>query len=117
MPERNLGGEACKSVALHDAGSRNSKVLVDDDNLLRRPAERSGLGNQSILALCRLAIVLDLSGRGLPEVKVSGAGEMADADLSPRHSLVASVCLATSKACAMMRARMSRASARALASS
>src|SRR6266436_9625890 len=34
MPERNLGGEACKSVALDDAGSGNSEVLVDDDNLL-----------------------------------------------------------------------------------
>jgi hypothetical protein len=73
MTERDLSCELCEAAACDDAGAGQPEIFVDDDDLLRRPAERVRLGSQGVLALCGLAIVLDLSGRGLPQINVGRA--------------------------------------------
>src|ERR1700716_3216122 len=63
VSERNFGGETGEAAAVARAGQ--AEVFVDHDDLLRRPAKRGCLECQSILALRRFAIALDLCGRGL----------------------------------------------------
>ena len=81
MSERDFGGEPREAAALDDAGAGKAEVFVDDDDLLRRPAERSRPGGQGILALCGLAIVLDLSGSRLSEIDIGSAAQMGGAYL------------------------------------
>jgi hypothetical protein len=81
MPERDFCGEPCEAAALDDAGPRQAKVFVDDDDLLGRPAKRDRPGGQGILSSCGLAIVLDLSGCRLSEIDVGSAAQMRGADL------------------------------------
>ena len=81
MSKRDVRREPREAAALDDAGAGQAEIFVDDDDLLRRPAERSRPGGQGVLALCGLAIVLDLSGRGLSEIDVGGAAQMRGADL------------------------------------
>src|SRR5512132_2650570 len=65
MSKRDFRGEPREAAAFDDAGARKPEVFVDDDDLLRQPAERGCPGGQGILALCGLAVVLDLSSSGL----------------------------------------------------
>ena len=81
MSERDFGGETGEAAALDDAGAGQAEVFVDHDDLLRRPAERGCLGDQSILTLRGFAIVLDLGGGGLAKIDVSCAAQMRSADL------------------------------------
>ena len=81
MSKRDVRREPREAAALDDAGAGQAEIFVDDDDPLRRPAERSRPGGQGILALCGLAIVLDLSSRGLSEIDVGGAAQMRGADL------------------------------------
>src|ERR1700720_3898547 len=81
MAEGDFGGEPGEAIALDDAGSGKPEVLVDNDDLLRRPAKLNCLGGQGVLALCRFSIVLDLSRRGLSEINVGSAPQMCGADL------------------------------------
>src|SRR5260370_31372326 len=65
----------------NDAGSGNPEVFINDDDLLRRPAERGRLENQGILTFGGLSIVLDLSRRGLSQIYIGNAVQMRDTDL------------------------------------
>ena len=53
MAESDFGGKTGEAIALNDAGSGNAEVFVNNDNLLRRPAQRGRLGGQRILTLRR----------------------------------------------------------------
>ena len=81
MSERDFCGETSEAAALDDAGAGQAEVFVDHDDLLRRPAERGCLGDQSILTLRGFAIVLDLSGGGLAKIDISRAVQMRGTDL------------------------------------
>jgi hypothetical protein len=81
VSKRDFRREPREAAALDDAGAGKPEVFVDDDDLLCRPAERSCLGGQGILALCGLAIMLDLSRGGLSEIDVGSAAQMRGADL------------------------------------
>jgi hypothetical protein len=81
MSKRNFCREPPEAAALDDAGAGKPEVFVDDDDLLRRPAERGRPSGQGILALRRLAIVLDLRGRGLSKIDIGSAVQMRGADL------------------------------------
>ena len=81
MPERDFRREPGEARAFDGAGARPAEVFIDDNDLRRRPAERGSLGSQGILALRRLAIVLNLRSRGLAKINVSCATEMRGADL------------------------------------
>src|ERR1700730_3809900 len=72
MAQGNFGSQASKTIPLNNAGSRKSEVFIDNEDLLRIPTKGSRFGDQSILPFCRFAVVLDLSGRGLPKVDVRG---------------------------------------------
>jgi|SRR5215831_10862722 len=76
MSKCYLRGEPRETIALDDAGAGHAEVFIDDDDLLLRPPERRCPRRQGILALCRLTIVLDLSGRGLSKIDVGGAAQM-----------------------------------------
>ena len=81
LTERDFSGETCEAAAFDDACAGQAEVFVDHDDLLRGPAQRGGLGYQSILSLRRFAIVLDLCGGGLSKIDVSSAAQMRGADL------------------------------------
>ncbi len=81
VSERDFGGETGEAAAFDDASAGQAEVFVDYDDLLRRPAKRGCLGDQSILTLRGFAIVLDLSGGGLSKIDVSGAAQMGGTDL------------------------------------
>jgi|SRR6516164_1260560 len=81
MSKRDFRCEPREAAALDDAGAGKPEVFVDDDDLLRRPAERGRPGGQGILALCGLAIVLDLSRSGLSEIDIGSATQMRGAYL------------------------------------
>src|ERR1700740_2527083 len=81
MSERDFCGEMGEAAALDDAVAGQAEVFVDHDDLLRRPAKRGCLRDQSILTLRGFAIVLDLSGGGLAKIDVSRAAQMRSADL------------------------------------
>jgi hypothetical protein len=61
---RPAGARPCsasgKATAFDNARAGNTEVLIDHENLLRRSAELSRLGDQGVLARGRFAIVLDL---------------------------------------------------------
>ena len=73
MSERNFCRKPRETAPLNDAGAGHAEVLVDDDDLLRRPAECACPGGQRILTLRRFAIVLDLGGRGLSNIHKGSA--------------------------------------------
>ena len=77
----DFGGEPGEAIALDDAGSGKPEVLVDNYDLLRRPAKLNRLGGQGILALCRFSIAFDLRRRGLSEINVGGTTQVRSADL------------------------------------
>src|SRR5262249_49661852 len=54
--------------AVGAARSREAKVLVDDDDLVARPAQLRSPGAQGVLPLGGLLVVLDLGGGRLPHV-------------------------------------------------
>ena len=81
VAERDLCGEPCEAAALDMACAGNTEVLVDDDDELGWPSKLGRFGDQSVLTLCRFAIVLDLSGSGLAQIDVSGTAEMGGVDL------------------------------------
>src|SRR4029077_13765572 len=81
MPQRDLRDEPGKATAFDNARAGNTEGLIDHENLLRRPAELSRLGDQGVLARGRFAIVLDLCRTGLSEIDISEAGEMRGVDL------------------------------------
>src|SRR5262249_31509078 len=81
MPKRDFRREARKAAAFDATGAGDAKRFVDDDDLLCRPAKRGRSCGQGILALCRLAIVFDLSSGGLPKIDVGSAAQMRGADL------------------------------------
>src|SRR5712691_429127 len=89
MAEGDFGDQTGKAASLNDAGSGNSEVFVNDDNLLRRPAQRGRLGSQCILTFRGLSIVFDLSRRGLPQIHIGNAVQMRDTDLSDIIHLLA----------------------------
>src|SRR4029077_6236664 len=81
MPQRDLRDEPGKATAFDNARAGNTEGLIDHENLLRRPAELSRLGDQCVLARGRFAIVLDLCRTGLSKIDISEAGEMRAVDL------------------------------------
>jgi hypothetical protein len=52
MSEHDFCGEAGEAVALDDASAGQAEVFVDHDDLLRRPAKRGCLVDQSNSRLC-----------------------------------------------------------------
>src|SRR5215813_1158036 len=81
MAQCDLRGEPRKATAFDNAGAGNAEVLIDHQNLLRRPSEVGRLGDQCILARGRFALVLDLCRTGLSEIDTSEAGERRAVDL------------------------------------
>ena len=73
MSERNVRRKPRETTTLNNAGTGHAEVLVEDDNLLHRPAECGRPGGQRILTLRRFAIVLDLGGRGLSNIHKGSA--------------------------------------------
>src|SRR3974377_756556 len=81
MSERDFSREPREATAFDEAGAGQAEVFIDDNDLLRRPAERGGPADQGILELRRFAIVLDLRGGGLAKIDVSCSAQMRGADL------------------------------------
>ena len=117
MAKRDFRGESREAAAHNDAGAREPEVLIDNEHLRRWPTELGRLGDQGVLAVGGFAIVLDLRRGGLPEIDVSDATQMAGADLGEIIHWRSSSCLVVSRACAIMRARISSAAAWASGSS
>src|ERR1700739_2246895 len=93
MAEGNFRGQACEAGTLGESGAGHAQVFVDDDHLFFGPTQLAGLLDQSILASCGFAVVLDLRRTRLANVDKSRALDMTglyfariihDSFLSPR---------------------------------
>src|SRR2546427_2804197 len=62
-----------------------AQVLINDDNLFGRPAERDGALPQGILARRAFRILEDLLKRTLPDIQTRQALEMARSNLLGHH--------------------------------
>ena len=81
LEEGDIGGELGEAGALGDAVGRDAEILVEDRDLVSRPAEVDGALDQGVLPLGRLAVVDDLRGTRLPNVDHGGALRVRRFDL------------------------------------
>ena len=77
VSERDLGGQAGETGSRYGSGSRQTKILVDDHDIVGDPSKIGGLVHQSILPVGRLAVVFNLSGAGLAQVDDGHTSQMA----------------------------------------
>jgi len=82
----DLGDQPLETVAPVAAFGRSALVLVDDDHLPGRPAERDRPLDQLVLALAALAVALDLRHRRLAHVHVRPALQVLTLDPAHRSS-------------------------------
>src|SRR6266436_3453931 len=71
MAEGNFRGQACEAGTLGESGAGHAQVFVDDDHLFFGPTQLAGFLDQSILASCGFAVVLDLRRTRLADVDES----------------------------------------------
>jgi hypothetical protein len=71
VPQCYLGGHARKAATICDTGAREAQILVDHTDLLFVPAEAERTLSKRVLALCRFAVVLNLTGTGLAVIPIS----------------------------------------------
>ena len=64
------------------SAARQAQVFINDDDPFGGPAELTSLAGERVLPFSRFAIVLDLSGAGLPQIDDSMAREMARRDFA-----------------------------------
>src|ERR1700681_2819758 len=76
MAEGNFRGQACEAGTLGESGAGHTQVFVDDDHLFFGPTQLAGFLEQSILASCGFAVVLDLRRTRLANVDESCALNM-----------------------------------------
>ena len=76
-PHAHLGDQALKALAPSRRGARLALIAVDDDDPLVGPAECRRARAKRVLALRALDVLDDLPHRGLPDVQVGRALEMA----------------------------------------
>jgi hypothetical protein len=81
-PETDFSGHVSKAGALHDSGTGDTEVMIDDLDLLARPTQLESPVYEPILTLGRLAVVLDLRHARLANVDAGTAAEMLTADLA-----------------------------------
>src|SRR6516165_11792097 len=77
MAEGHFCDHACEAGTLSESGAGHAQVFVDDDHLFFGPTQLAGFLDQSILASCGFAVVLDLRGTRLANVDESGALDMS----------------------------------------
>src|SRR5208282_3274168 len=77
----DLGGQPGKARSRDCARTRQTEVLVDDDNPIGRPPKLTGLMRQGVLSIGRLAVVLNLGGTGLAQIDDGHAGKVTGVDL------------------------------------
>ena len=58
MTQGDFGGQLDKAGTLCRTGAGKAEILVDDDDLIARPAERYGAVDQRVLTSGRLPVVL-----------------------------------------------------------
>ncbi|BCH19850.1 hypothetical protein MesoLjLa_67010 (plasmid) [Mesorhizobium sp. L-2-11] len=71
VAEPDLGDEPLEAAALDLAVSRFSKILIDDDDTIRRPAQSDGSVHQAVLKFGAFLMVAHLVYRGLAYINVS----------------------------------------------
>src|SRR5215469_3464597 len=71
MAEGHFCGHACETGTLGESGTGHTQIFVNDDHLFFGPTQLAGLLDQSILASCGFAVVLDLRRTGLANVDES----------------------------------------------
>jgi hypothetical protein len=80
--------EPLKPLAVRRGGAGLTEVRIDDDDLLDRPAERDGALAERILPLRALGVFQHLPERGLADVQIRRAPQMARRDFSATCGLV-----------------------------
>src|SRR6516162_3504538 len=76
MAEGHFCGHTCEARTIGESGAGHAQVFVDDDHLFFGPTQLAGFLDQSILASCGFAVVLDLRRTRLANVDESRALEM-----------------------------------------
>src|SRR5215469_8650206 len=76
MAEGHFRDHTGESGTLGESGAGHAQVFVDDDHLFSGPTQLAGFLDQSILASCGFAVVLDLRRTGLANVDKSRALDM-----------------------------------------
>ena len=79
-PQADLGDEALEALAVGGARAGLPEIAVDDDDAIKRPAERDSPFAQRVLALGALGVLEDLTQRRLPYVQVGHAREVRGGD-------------------------------------
>src|SRR6516225_290264 len=77
MAEGHFRGHTCEARTLGESRAGHAQVFIDDDHLFFGPTQLAGFLDQSILASCGFAVVLDLRGTRLANVDESGALDMS----------------------------------------
>jgi hypothetical protein len=77
LTQAHLGHQFLEALAIHRRGAGLAQIAVDHDDLLDGPAQCHCLLAESILALGALLVLEDLTDRGLPNIQVSVALQMA----------------------------------------
>jgi hypothetical protein len=79
--QAHLGHQFLESFPVHRRRPGLSQITIDDDDLLRGPAQSQGMLPESILTLGTLRVLEDLTDRRLPDIQVSVALEMVGSHL------------------------------------
>ena len=72
MPQRHFTDHARETGALVHAGAGESEVVINNDDLIFRPAELTGFFSQCVLARRRLAVMFHLGRGGLAHIDECG---------------------------------------------
>src|SRR6202012_2065095 len=75
-PHSHIGHQELKSFAPRRRGAGFTLIAVDDSDLVVTPAKGGRTTAKSILPLCALDVLEDLSHRRLPNVEISAPFEM-----------------------------------------
>jgi len=76
VAQANLGHELLKPIAVGRLGARVRLILVDDVDVLGRPAQVTGALREVVLACGAPTMVTDLRERRLPHVDPGGPGKV-----------------------------------------